>query len=191
MSSPSGSLSSIIVEQLGARRPVDGGVVELRQDREPVVGKSLDDVALPERPAPVERPTDDPRDQLGELFVGARRRAARCAARGSRGRSRGPRSRTDGRGRTARSSGGAAMARAGGGDARSAPARPCTGRSQGRRAARTPTGSTRGRTASRSPCRGRTHRAHSAASSALPAGSVGGDPCLVPAPGCGHGRGGV
>ena len=60
-------------QQLRARRPVDSGVVELRQDREPVVGKSLDDVALPERPAPVERSTDDPRGQLGELFVGARR----------------------------------------------------------------------------------------------------------------------
>ena len=36
-------------QQLGARRPVDGGVVDLGEDGEAVVGQALDDVGLPQR----------------------------------------------------------------------------------------------------------------------------------------------
>ena len=74
--------------------------MDLGQDGEAVVGQALDDVGLPQRVAPVERAADDAGDQLAELLVAARAAAPRCGGRGSRGRSRGPRSRTGGRGRT-------------------------------------------------------------------------------------------
>ena len=117
-------------QQLGARRAVDRGVVDLGQDGEAVVGQALDDVGLPQRPAPVERAADDAGDELAELRRRCRAAPPPCGARGSRGRSRGPRSRTGGRGRTARRAAGAAAARAGGGAARSGPATRRAGRSR-------------------------------------------------------------
>ena len=45
-------------EQLGPGGAVDRGVVDLREDAEPIVRQALEDIGLPERPAPIEgRPT--------------------------------------------------------------------------------------------------------------------------------------
>ena len=66
-------------QQLGARGAVDRGVVDLREDAEPAVGQALDDVGLPERPAPIEGTPDDPGDDLGELVVTPGRRHAGVA----------------------------------------------------------------------------------------------------------------
>jgi hypothetical protein len=56
-------------EQLGPGGAVDRGVVDLREDAEPVVWQALEDVGLPERPAPIEGAPDDPGDDLGDLVV--------------------------------------------------------------------------------------------------------------------------
>ena len=141
-------------EQLGPGGAVDGGVVHLGEDGEAVVGQALDDVALPQRPAPVERTADDAGHELGDLLVAPGRRhrgvahvevevevgvvdpvrvveveRARCAGAG-------------------------AAARGGAGAARSGGATTTAARSRGRRAARRSRGSRRGRTATPSPCRG-------------------------------------
>ena len=85
-------------EQLGPGGAVDGGVVDLGEDGEAIVGQALDDVALPQRPAAVERTADDAGHQLADLLVAAGRRRPRCGGRGSRGRSPGRPPSTGGRG---------------------------------------------------------------------------------------------
>jgi hypothetical protein len=44
-------------------------VVDLREDAEPTVRQALEDIGLPERPAPIEGTPDDPGDDLGDLVV--------------------------------------------------------------------------------------------------------------------------
>ena len=56
-------------EKLGTGGAVDRGVVDLREDAEPTVRQALDDIGLPERPAPIEGALDDPCDDLGDLVV--------------------------------------------------------------------------------------------------------------------------
>ena len=59
--------------------PVDHRVVGLGEDGEPVVLEALDEVHLPQRAGPVQRPAHDPRDQVVELVVGTRARQRRAA----------------------------------------------------------------------------------------------------------------
>ncbi len=66
---------------------VDQHLVRLRQQRDLAVGEPLDDVDLPQRPAAVQRPRDDPADQLAELVDGSGPGQARSGGRGSRCRS--------------------------------------------------------------------------------------------------------
>ena len=142
-------------EQLGARRAVDGGVVDLGQDGEAVVGQALDDVGLPQRAAAIERAADDAGDELGEL---ARRCPGGATAvwRTWKSRSKSGSSIQNG------------WSRPNGHLPQAPPQRleqvqaPLDLRPPRRRAARSPgrpggrrsRGSTRGRTATRSPCRG-------------------------------------
>ena len=65
--SASGVVSCIRLTIIDAGRAVDRGVVVLRQQRPATALQALDDVDLPQRPAAVHRPPDDPRDLLGEL----------------------------------------------------------------------------------------------------------------------------
>ena len=58
---------------------VDERLVGLVEQRDPAVGQPLDEVDLPQRPGPVERPRDDPRDQLAQL-LGVARAGQRGAA---------------------------------------------------------------------------------------------------------------
>ena len=58
---------------------VDERLVGLVEQRDPAVGEPLDEVDLPQRPLPVQRPRDDPGDQLAQL-VGAARPGQRGAA---------------------------------------------------------------------------------------------------------------
>ena len=53
------------------RQPVDHRVVDLGDDREPVVGEPLDQVDLPERPGPVELARHEAADELAQLRVRA------------------------------------------------------------------------------------------------------------------------
>ena len=53
-------------EDLGARGPVDGGVMELGQHRDATVAEAVDQVELPERMGAVQRAGDEPRDLLGQ-----------------------------------------------------------------------------------------------------------------------------
>ena len=55
------------VQHHDAGRAVDRGVVVLREQRPATALQALDDVDLPQRPAAVHRPPDDPDDLLGEL----------------------------------------------------------------------------------------------------------------------------
>ena len=57
---------------------VDHRVVGLGEDREAVVLEALDEVHLPQRAGPVQRPAHDPRDEVVELVVGARARQRRA-----------------------------------------------------------------------------------------------------------------
>ena len=66
-------------QQLDPGRPVDGRVVDGRQDGEALVGETLDHVGQPQRPRAIERPRDDARDDLGELVVAPGRRDGRVA----------------------------------------------------------------------------------------------------------------
>src|SRR5205823_4740974 len=61
-------------EHLGAGRAVDRRVVDLGQDADIAVGEAADYVPLPEWPSPVEGPSHDPCDLLGELALVAGRR---------------------------------------------------------------------------------------------------------------------
>ena len=61
------------VQQLDARRPIDGGVVDLGENAHQATLEPTDDVPLPQRARPVEGRDDDPGDLLGELHVVARR----------------------------------------------------------------------------------------------------------------------
>ena len=84
------------LEDLGPGDPVDRGVVDLRVERAPAALDAGDDVGLPQRPGPVERPRVDPGDLLAELRARSRAPAARARAGGTRGRSAGrPPSRDD------------------------------------------------------------------------------------------------
>ena len=94
----------VVGERLGLRRhveqhlaevdgldAVDQDLVGLREHREPAALEPLDEVDLPQRPAAVQRSGHDPGDQLAQLVVAARARAARSGGRGRRGRSPGRR----------------------------------------------------------------------------------------------------
>ena len=60
-------------EQLGARDPVDRGVVDLADERDVAVVQALHDVDLPQGPGAVERHPDDGPRQVGQLAGAARR----------------------------------------------------------------------------------------------------------------------
>ena len=64
---------------------VDEGVVALADDREAVVVEALDQPQLPERLAAVELLGEDPRGQVPQLLLGARRPERGLPARGNRG----------------------------------------------------------------------------------------------------------
>ena len=76
---PVGGLVEHHREQLGPRRSVDGGVVDLGEDAEEPVGHPLDHIRLPERASAVERSSDDARHDLRQLVVASGRRHRRVA----------------------------------------------------------------------------------------------------------------
>ena len=67
------------LSQVDGVHAVDQGLVGLGEDRDPVVAEALDEVDLPQRTAAVQRPRDDPRDELEQLLVGARTGQGRSA----------------------------------------------------------------------------------------------------------------
>lgn len=56
-------------EQLAARHPVDGGVVDLGHDRDSPPGQALDEIELPQWTPAVQRARVQARHLLGELAV--------------------------------------------------------------------------------------------------------------------------
>ena len=67
------------LQELGARGPIDGGVVEFGQDGKAVLAQPLDHVDLPQRVAAIQSPADEAGDQLDQLVVrsgGGERRLA-------------------------------------------------------------------------------------------------------------------
>ena len=87
-------------EDLGAGDAVDDRVVDLREQRDLAVGEAVDQIGLPERARPVQRPAEM-RATCSASFLLVRRRAAPARAHGSRGRSPGRRPSRRSRGRTA------------------------------------------------------------------------------------------
>ena len=67
------------VQQDHARRPVDGGVVQLGEHRPSAVTETFDDVHLPQRAGAVHLATNDARHLLGQLVGPAGRRQADVA----------------------------------------------------------------------------------------------------------------
>ena len=133
--------------QLNSGGSVDRRVMDDRQHREALVGQPLDDVRQPKRLAPVQRPGDEAADERRELLVAARAAGSPNGGRGSRCRSRGPRSSTDGPSPAGPPPAAGAAAREGAAAARAARATPRRAGTQGCREGRRSTGPRRDRTA--------------------------------------------
>ena len=67
-------------QDLAAGHAVDGGVMDLRQQRRPAALEAMDEVELPQRPGAVESPRVDPRGLLGQLGHATRRGKRELAA---------------------------------------------------------------------------------------------------------------
>jgi hypothetical protein len=58
-------------QQLRTRCAIDGGVMNLGENGESILGQTLDDVGLPQRTAAVERAAHDASDELADLMIAA------------------------------------------------------------------------------------------------------------------------
>ena len=87
------SRSSSTCAEVDGVHAVDQRLVGLGEHRDPAVLEALDEVDLPQRPVPVQRPGDDPGHQLAQLVHACPVAAAPSGVRGSRGRSPGRRPR--------------------------------------------------------------------------------------------------
>ena len=85
VSAGTGERSNSTVAMSTPGHAVHERVVGLRDQREAAALEALDEPHLPERLRAVETLGEDAADQLAQLLVAARRSAARCGARGSRG----------------------------------------------------------------------------------------------------------